>query len=94
MIGADEQGSPTSSRHVAADRLLVGGARAQLDRGDADAKRAVVARVGDVRVAQQLDFQGGHLWLTYRTFSLKRPLRLTWPLLYRQFGVDSAKAND
>ena len=52
VIGADEQGSPTSSRHVAADRLLVGGARAQLDRGDADAKRAVVARVGDVRVAQ------------------------------------------
>ena len=29
-----------------------------------------------------------YLWLTYRTFGLKRPLRLTWPLLYRQFGVD------
>ena len=35
-----------------------------------------------------------YLWLTYRTFSLKRPLRLTWPLIYRQFGVDPAKAND
>ena len=34
------------------------------------------------------------LWLTYRTFGLKRPLRLTWPLLYRQFGVGSAKATD
>ena len=35
-----------------------------------------------------------YLWLTYRTFGLKRPLRLTWPLLYRQFGVDSARAGD
>ena len=35
-----------------------------------------------------------YLWLTYRTFALKRPLRLTWPLLYRQFGVDPAKSND
>ena len=35
-----------------------------------------------------------YLWLTYRTFGLKRPLRLTWPLLYRQFGVDPARAND
>ena len=32
-----------------------------------------------------------YLWLTYRTFGLKRPLRLTWPLLYRQFGVDPAR---
>ena len=29
-----------------------------------------------------------YLWLTYRTFGLTRPLRLTWPLLYRQFGVN------
>ena len=35
-----------------------------------------------------------YLWLTYRTFGLKRPLRLTWPVLYRQFGVDPAKATD
>ena len=35
-----------------------------------------------------------YLWLTYRTFALKRPLRLTWPLLYRQFGVDPAKSGD
>ena len=35
-----------------------------------------------------------YLWLTYRTFALKRPLRLTWPLLYRQFGADPAKLND
>ena len=37
---------------------------------------------------------GLYLWLTYRTFALKRPLRLTWPQLYRQFGVDPAKASD
>ena len=24
-----------------------------------------------------------YMWLTYRTFALKRPLRLTWPQLYR-----------
>ena len=35
-----------------------------------------------------------YLWLTYRTFGLTRPLRLTWPLLYRQFGVDPSRAND
>ena len=35
-----------------------------------------------------------YLWLTYRTFGLKRQLRLTWPVLYRQFGVDPARAND
>ena len=35
-----------------------------------------------------------YLWLTYRTFGLKRPLRLTWPLLYRQFGADPARSND
>ena len=35
-----------------------------------------------------------YLWLTYRTFSLKRPLRLSWPRLYRQFGADPAKAGD
>ena len=35
-----------------------------------------------------------YLWLTYRTFGLKRPLRLTWPLLYRQFGVAPARASD
>ena len=29
-----------------------------------------------------------YLWLTYRTFALKRPLRLTWSQLYRQFGAD------
>ena len=35
-----------------------------------------------------------YLWLTYRTFALKRPLRLSWASLYRQFGVDPAKASD
>ena len=33
-----------------------------------------------------------YLWLTYRTFSLKRAARLPWQRLYRQFGVDPAKA--
>ena len=32
------------------------------------------------------------MWLTYRTFALKRPLRLTWPLLYRQFDVEVARS--
>ena len=35
-----------------------------------------------------------YLWLTYKTFALTRPQRLTWPLLYRQFGVDPARSND
>ena len=35
-----------------------------------------------------------YLWATYRTFSLKRPMRLSWPRLYRQFGADPAKADD
>ena len=35
-----------------------------------------------------------YLWLTYRTFSLKRPFQLSWKRLYRQFGTDPAKAND
>ena len=35
-----------------------------------------------------------YLWLTYRTFTLKCPLRLSWARLYRQFGVDPAKAGD
>ena len=34
-----------------------------------------------------------YLWLTYRTFALKRPLRLTWRQLYRQFGADPATAS-
>ena len=35
-----------------------------------------------------------YLWLTYRTFALAQPMRLSWRQLYRQFGVDPAKAND
>ena len=35
-----------------------------------------------------------YLWLTYRTFYLDGPKRLSWPMLYRQFGVDPAKAGD
>ena len=35
-----------------------------------------------------------YLWLTYRTFALKWPLRLSWRQMYRQFGVDPAKASD
>ena len=34
------------------------------------------------------------MWLVYRTFGLSRPLRLTWPQLYRQFGVDPARASE
>ena len=35
-----------------------------------------------------------YLWLTYRTFTLRAPLRLTWRQVYRQFGVDPDKASD
>ena len=35
-----------------------------------------------------------YLWLTYRTFTLRGPLRLSWARLYHQFGVDPAKADD
>ena len=35
-----------------------------------------------------------YLWVAYRTFTLQRPMRLSWPRLYRQFGVDPAKADD
>ena len=38
-----------------------------------------------------LDF---YLWLTYRTFTLNRPLRLSWAYLYRQFGADPSRASD
>ena len=35
-----------------------------------------------------------YLWLVYRTFVLRAPLRLTWRHLYRQFGVNPSKASD
>ena len=35
-----------------------------------------------------------YLWLVYRTFALRAPLRLSWRLLYSQFGVDPDKASD
>ena len=35
-----------------------------------------------------------YFWITYRTFGLKRLLRLSWKQLYRQFGSDPAKAGD
>ena len=35
-----------------------------------------------------------YLWLVYRTFSLRAPLRLTWKQLYCQFGSHPAKASE
>ena len=35
-----------------------------------------------------------YLWLTYRTFTLRVPQRLSWANLYRQFGVTPDKASD
>ena len=35
-----------------------------------------------------------YLWLVYRTFALRAPLRLTWRLLYSQFGAHPDKASD
>ena len=28
-----------------------------------------------------------YLWLVYRTFALRAPMRLSWPTIYSQFGV-------
>ena len=35
-----------------------------------------------------------YLWLVYRTFPLRAPLRLSWRQVYRQFGAHPAKASD
>ena len=35
-----------------------------------------------------------YLWLVYRTFGLKGPVRLSWRQIYRQFGVDPSRASD
>ena len=35
-----------------------------------------------------------YMWAVYRTFSLDRPLRLSWTRLYRQFGVDPSRASE
>ena len=35
-----------------------------------------------------------YLWLTYRTFALKRPLRITWKHLYGQFGANPVNATN
>ena len=35
-----------------------------------------------------------YLWLVYRTFALRAPKRLTWRLLYSQFGAHPANASD
>ena len=35
-----------------------------------------------------------YMWITYRTFTLRAPLRLTWQHLYRQFGAHPDKASD
>ena len=35
-----------------------------------------------------------YMWLTYRTFSLQSPLRLSWRQLYRQFGAHPDKSLD
>ena len=35
-----------------------------------------------------------YLWLNYRTFALRAPLRLTWKQVYRQFGAHPDNASD
>ena len=35
-----------------------------------------------------------YLWLVYRTFTLRAPLRLTWRHLYCQFGANITKSSD
>ena len=34
-----------------------------------------------------------YLWLTYRTFTLRAPLRLSWRQVYQQFGLHPSKAS-
>ena len=35
-----------------------------------------------------------YLWLNYRLFAITSPLRLSWQQMYRQFGLNPAKASD
>ena len=35
-----------------------------------------------------------YLWLVYRTFALRAPLRLSWRQMYRQFGANPAQASN
>ena len=35
-----------------------------------------------------------YLWLTYRTFSLTSTVQITWRQMYRQFGLDPARASE
>ena len=35
-----------------------------------------------------------YLWLVYRIFAIDRSMRLSWPMLYRQFGSDPARGSD
>ena len=35
-----------------------------------------------------------YLWLVYRTFPLRTPLRISWRQVYRQFGAHPANASD
>ena len=35
-----------------------------------------------------------YMWLTYRTFALKKPVTLRWRDLYRQFGANPAQARN
>ena len=35
-----------------------------------------------------------YMWAVYRTFPLRRPMRLSWPTIYRQLGVDPSRASD
>ena len=43
------------------------------------------------RSAMGLDL---YMWLTYRTFNLKKPVRIYWRNLYRRFGVHPSKMGD
>ena len=35
-----------------------------------------------------------YVWISYRTFTLKKPVMLRWRDLYRQFGAHPSKAGD
>ena len=64
---------------------LLGAARPEHPREDGK------ARIIAARRTLGLDL---YLWLTYRTFALRAPLRLTWRQVYRQFGAHPDNASD
>ena len=63
-------------------------------RAQAEPLACISTRILSVPSNRRCDPTESSLFNIYRTFPLRAPLRLSWPTLYRQFGVDPAKASD